>query len=85
MSKGRHIVSTSNNKTVGQMNTKEGKKIGKQHEGSSGQTDERPAGPYHTPIPEWTTDAWLPDNNENSKILWSVFRPKHYLSTSWNT
>src|SRR5512136_1715779 len=80
MSENRHIVHTSNFTTVGQSNRR--KKNAQSPKRSSNQAHERTARPCGFAVPKSTADARLSDNNQNPKILWSLFRSKHGLSSA---
>ena len=80
MSEIRHIVSMKNSRTVQQENRsrKNVKNINHTKRGFN-QINERSTGPHHTAIPKHSTDAWIPDNNQDPEKLRRVLRSKHRL------
>jgi len=52
---------------------------------SPDKTHERPSRPNNTPVPQRTTHARIPDNNENPQNLRSILWTKHNLPLARNT
>src|SRR3990170_2257122 len=78
MSESGHIVHRFNRKTVEQKYTK-AKTNGQPTKRSPNQTDERTPRPHSPAIPQLTTDARVPSDNKDPKMLRRLLRSQHNL------
>jgi hypothetical protein len=83
MSNNVHIVHKSNRKTVQHKHRR--KKNGKPTKRSPSQINERLTRPHRSAVPKHTTNARIPNHNQNTQKLRSILRTINHIPTTSHT